>query len=370
MAARRAIVLAALLLAPLGAAALPALPPSGALALTLWAPPRVAANASFMVSGAFELHPGGDASAPLPAQTVVLVVDGADAGQATTDSDGAYSATLPGIAAGHHQVIARAEAQGVVLAQSEPRAVLAVLPPAAPSGLAGGPGAHTGQVALSWSAPPADELRPVDSYLVWRRAGARLSLAAAETAGTTSAGDTQPPGVPVDYRVTALNLAGSSDPTPWITVTPALPPPADHLEVHATSVDVCHAGTCSSLGPWDYALVGSDQQPVDLRVHASGRLTDLGAPVDLEPLNGTISDLWNDQLAWHNATPLAFAGKTAAEGGFALVAPVMRVPNVLPSETCLEEALTVGAHYPGVAVPAGLVSTNLTATDTITVYLC
>jgi hypothetical protein len=372
----RALVAVALLLAPLAAqaGALPPLPAAvqGAFELTLWAPERNAANATFSVMGTYAFHPSDDPEVrePMQGQTVVVVVDGVDATQATTKSDGRFFADLPGLPAGHHRVLARADAAGWPVAQTDPQDVLVILPPLAPTALLGGSGRHTGEVTLRWTAPPGDELRPVDTFVVYRRVAGRVSVVSMVLGSSTQAGDTGAPGVPVEYRVSAANIAGTSDPTSWVSATPALPPPADNLTIAAATVDVCHAGTCQNYGPWEFAIVGGDATPVDLRVHATGWLGNQGHGVDLEPMNGSLADTWNDQFTWHAMPPAPFTMRTAADGGFGLVTPTVRVANVLPSQTCLEETLSVGAHYPGVAVPAGMATTNLTASDAITIYLC
>ncbi|MEA3200893.1 MAG: hypothetical protein QOE90_2321 [Thermoplasmata archaeon] len=360
-------------LAPLALGALPSVGSTPGLELSLVANARVPANVSLAAWGAYDLRPAAaPLGVPLQSQTITLSLDGRDVATATTDGQGRYALQLPPVAeAGHHALLARADALGETVARSQVLDVLVVLPPAAPQNVTGGPGPHTGDAWLRWAAPPADEARPVDSYLVERMAAdGTVSRVARVNGFVHAASDTQTPGVAISYRVTGVNLAGAGASSPWIAVTPALPPAADALALAARSVDVCHAGACVNVAPYDIAFVGGDNLPVTLRVHAAGRLTNLGAAVPGEPWNGTALDNSTDLLTWPHFASSPFAGRTASDGGFGVLTPPIEVPNVRANQTCLQEILTVGAHYPGVYVPPDVPAPDLTATDTTVVYLC
>lgn len=370
-----ALGLVALALAPLALQAAVALPPLAAPAgarVTLWAPARVGANHTFLVAGQLEIRPAeGALAAPWPDQRVLVALDGLDVAEATTDTSGRFTLAIPAIAAaGHHDLTARAMDAGLVLAASDAAPVLVVLPPLAPATLTGGPGRHTGDVALAWTPPPVDELRPVDGYVVWRDASPAPFALRVVPARTLEASDNRPLDAPASYRIAAFNAAGAGAPTAWVAVIPAPPPWADDLQVATSSVDVCHAGSCVNLAPYDIAFVGGDDLPVDLRVHATGALRNGATPVDLEPWNGTVWTNSTDNLRWLVTPPVPFSGKTGADGTFALSTPAVRVPNVRANQTCLAEILTVGAHYPGVSVPAGVAAPDLAAASTIKIYLC
>jgi hypothetical protein len=370
--ASRPIVLAlvAILLVGALAGALPALPSAALTRVTLGGHPSAGIGLPFFVAGIVSVHAEDGTDAPVPMHAVAISVDGVDVAHATTNQQGTYYLTLPGIAtAGHHDLVAHTDAGPVRTGESAPFDVLVYLAPLSPTGLVAGPGRHTGDVVLSWTAPAADEIRPVETFLILRREGAKISMAGQTPASQTHLSDNRAAGIPLEYSVMSVNAAGRSEATPWIWVTPALPPPADRMDVSAESVKACHASRCETLYAWDFIIAGGDTDPVDLSVHVTGRLTNHGAPVDLEPFNGTINDTYDDRISHAEIDPRPYGGKTNAQGGFDLTLGPLRVPNVRPDQACLRENLTVRAHYPGVVVPGGG-GPDVLGGDSITIFIC
>lgn len=346
-------------------------PQPAGLRLALELAPRAAVSHAFLVRGVFEIETSAGRSVPLPDQDVVVLVDGAERGHATTNTQGRFETTLIAPATlGWHEASARAQLAGAPLAQSDPASFLVIGPPLAPAALRGAPGRHTGEISLAWDAPAFDETRPVDHWMIQRWDGAIWRGAGDAQADDRGFRDAGTSGATLRYRLVAQNFAGSSPPSPSVDVMAALPPFADALLIEATSVQACQDGACVDLAPGEF-LITASASPVSLRARYHGSLANGSSPVDLEPWSGTATDVWNDQFSWHTVGPDALAGKTGSDGGFGSATAALVSPPPTGSQTCLEQAITLRAQYPGVPVVGAHAGVpDLHAQDTITVYLC